>query len=141
MSPPRSDAGFSLVELVVVVAILAVLAGIATPIYLSQRRAAFDATATADLRALMTAQRSLEASQQSYSEDPTVLRRFGYASSREVVACARVSGDHFTVTTWHPDGRQRFVYDTTVSAVARVDGPALPSDCASALSGSSRVDS
>lgn len=47
--------GFTLVELLTVVIILAVLAAIAIPIYLNQRRSAYDATVESDLRNLIPA--------------------------------------------------------------------------------------
>lgn len=58
MAPsPRAtaDRGYSLVELLVVVILVSILASIAIPLYLSQRRAAQDAATVADLRALSTA--------------------------------------------------------------------------------------
>ena len=46
------DDGFTLVELLVVIVVIAILAGIAVPLFLNHRAAAHDAAAKADLRRL-----------------------------------------------------------------------------------------
>lgn len=50
--PWAGDDGFSLIELLVVIIIMGILAGIAVPIFLNQRARAHDASAKADLRNL-----------------------------------------------------------------------------------------
>ena len=45
-----NDEGFTLIELLVVVIIMGILASIAVPIFLGQRRQAYDSQLTADLR-------------------------------------------------------------------------------------------
>lgn len=54
--PTRSTAGFTLVELVVVVVIIGVLATIAIPRFLDARERAFETRAVSDLRNLVTYQ-------------------------------------------------------------------------------------
>lgn len=49
------DAGFTLVEMLVVIVVIAILAGIAVPLFLGQRAKAHDAAAKADLRTLSQA--------------------------------------------------------------------------------------
>ena len=67
----RRERGFSLVELLIVVAIILLIAAIAVPSYLSARIRANESAAVADLRTLNVAQTAY------FSAYPTV----GYASS------------------------------------------------------------
>lgn len=68
--PPRFDAAFSLVELLVVVAIVAILAAIGIPVYLNQQSKAEKATASSDGAAWATEVGNLSAKYSSFSCDP-----------------------------------------------------------------------
>uniref|UniRef100_UPI0035657EBE prepilin-type N-terminal cleavage/methylation domain-containing protein n=1 Tax=Nocardioides sp. TaxID=35761 RepID=UPI0035657EBE len=50
----EKDKGFTLVELLVVIVIIGILAGIAIPLFLSQRKKGVDAGVKSDLKALAT---------------------------------------------------------------------------------------
>ena len=51
-SPPQDEAGFTLVELLVVMVVIGVLAAIAVPAYMGSRREAYEASAKSDVRAI-----------------------------------------------------------------------------------------
>ena len=50
------DDGFSLIELLIVIIVIGILAGIAIPIFLNQRQKGYEAQARADLRNIATAE-------------------------------------------------------------------------------------
>lgn len=59
-----TEGGFTLVEIIVVVLIIGVLAAIAIPMFLNQRKSAIDATAKSDMRNAITS------AQQFYNKNP-----------------------------------------------------------------------
>lgn len=87
--------GFTLVEIMIVVAIIALLAAIAIPNLLQARRTANDAAATANIRTLSTAAETYSAANSGTYPD-TVPLLAGYAASATGL-CAGTAGG-FTYT-------------------------------------------
>jgi len=84
---PDGDDGFTLVELLVVVAVLVTLVGIAIPTFARQQDSAWDAAVRAQLRAGTIALASHHAQNGTYlGEAVTPGQGWGYESSSEVVA-------------------------------------------------------
>ncbi len=62
----QQNSGFTLVELLIVIVIIGVIAGIAVPRFASTKERAFDAAAQADIRTMMTAQEANFFGEQNY---------------------------------------------------------------------------
>lgn len=69
----NEDKGFTLIELMVVVLIIAILIAIAIPTFLGARRRAQDRQAQSNLRNGLTAQKTFYTEPQEYTTDPTAL--------------------------------------------------------------------
>ncbi len=108
-TPAPGDGGFTLVEVLVVVAVLAMLAAIAIPTFLGQRARAFETTVQADLRSVAIAVRAASGGGELDTErllDEVVV------SPGNVVEVAP-DGDAWCVRGWH-DGlvdSRRWVLD------------------------------
>ena len=65
-SMDEKDQGFTLIELLVVIIIIGILAAIAIPVFLNQRKKGWDAQAKADLKNMATAQETYLTDNGSY---------------------------------------------------------------------------
>ncbi|MBV8152350.1 MAG: prepilin-type N-terminal cleavage/methylation domain-containing protein [Candidatus Eremiobacteraeota bacterium] len=66
LGPPEREAGFTLIELMIVVAIIAILAGILIPNFINARAQAMTAACESNLRSIATAAELYYADQQVY---------------------------------------------------------------------------
>jgi type IV pilus assembly protein PilA len=64
------DSGFTLIELLVVMIIIGILAAIAIPVFLNQRKKAVDTSMKSDLRTVANEEESIYTDSQSYSAVP-----------------------------------------------------------------------
>jgi prepilin-type N-terminal cleavage/methylation domain-containing protein len=91
----KSNRGFSLLELLIVVAIILIIATIAIPSLLRSRQAAQESSAVAQVRTINTAEVTyLSSNQGSYGDVPSLITQ-GFLDSRFT---ASVSGYTFVVT-------------------------------------------
>ena len=79
------EEGFTLIELVVVIAIIGILTAIAIPNYLGQQQEAKDAAAMAQLRAAATSQDLYHAKQNAFAGDATELEAYGFRQGGQPV--------------------------------------------------------
>lgn len=104
--------GFSLLELLVVVAILGILVAAALPRFAEFRAAAYDSRSQQDLRNLAAAEELFRATSPVYADDTAVLTGFA-ASEGVVVALESADETGFVATASHPAGSRDFRWDSS----------------------------
>ena len=110
----RKSAGFSLVELMIVVAIMAILAAIAIPSFMRFSMRAKTAEATSNLAAIRTAQESYRAENDAYMT--CLASPAGGGTDATPDAWADAGG--FDTVGFAPDGNVRYQYAVAVTAPA-----------------------
>lgn len=73
LAKKRGDEGFTLIELLVVIIIIGILAAIAIPVFLNQRKKGWDAAVQADLRNAATAEETVLTNDGVYTTDMSQL--------------------------------------------------------------------
>lgn len=107
----RRSAGFSLLELLVVVAILGILVAAALPRFQEFRAAAYDSRSQQDLRNLAAAEELYRATASAYATDLSLLTGFAASEGVDVVV-ESANETAFTATASHPAGSHDYRWDS-----------------------------
>jgi type IV pilus assembly protein PilA len=115
------EGGFTLIELLVVVIIIGILAAIAIPVFLNQRKKGYDAHATSDLKNAATSEEAYLTGNPngSYGNTLASLTSSGYSPSTDVslwVAVNSNSGFCLVTTSVHGSGNF-YTYDSGAGGV------------------------
>ena len=98
----NNDKGFTLIELMIVIAIIGILAAIAIPNFVSYRQRSYNSSAQSDLKNAMTAQEAYFVDNSTYTS--TTANLDGYVASQNVTLTTDGSINGYTMTAYHSSG-------------------------------------
>jgi len=116
----ENEGGFTLIELLVVIIIIGILAAIAIPVFLNQRKKAVDASIKSDLRTAATALETYFTDNQSYAANTLQSPKFSQGNVGNIKVAVTATGYCLQGSNTNSDavpGTSYFWYDSTAGGL------------------------
>jgi type IV pilus assembly protein PilA len=107
----KDERGFTLIELMIVIAIIGILAAIAIPQFSAYRQRSYNSAAQSDLRNLATAEEAyfVDAATYPASAIPTLAQvTYGFSQSGKVIIGGTGNITSYTISSYHTSGTKTY---------------------------------
>ncbi len=106
----KNEKGFTLIELMIVIAIIGILAAIAIPQFSAYRTRSYNSSAQSDVRNIATAQEAYYVDNSTYTSNTDNLSgaSYGFMPSGNVTTAATATATSYVITGAHSSGDKTY---------------------------------